>query len=364
MDAIDFIAELWNPRSTEPSRVTPESFRYISEQDAGPLIHWKLSQRAFMDDVPAAMRAELAQLHRDAAILEPFRRAETARVIEALAAAGVPVLVFKGTALAYTCYPEPHLRPRLDTDLLIRTQDASRALDVFEQLHFTAAVRTSGEHVTHQMTYLSPWHALRLAFDVHWKISDPQLFADAFSFADLERDAVAVPSLGASAKTPADVHALLIACVHRVAHHYDQDIVLYLHDIDLLARRLDAAAWERVVALAAAKRIRQVVSRGLRRASDLFGTPVPPAVERSLAVVSDEEPSAAFLARRLRKIDVLRSDLRALTIRERLRLLREHLVPPPAYMLRMYGQNRPAWLPALYVIRIARGAHAWFRPLR
>ena len=32
-------------------------------------------------------------------------------------------LVFKGTALAYTCYPEPSLRPRLDTDLLIRRAD-------------------------------------------------------------------------------------------------------------------------------------------------------------------------------------------------------------------------------------------------
>src|SRR5262249_13906025 len=59
------------------------------------------------------------------AMTELARRAEITRVIEALCSAGMPPLVLKGGALAYTHYPSPALRPRSDTDLLIPS-DARR----------------------------------------------------------------------------------------------------------------------------------------------------------------------------------------------------------------------------------------------
>jgi len=46
------------------------------------------------------------------------RVVELREVLAALAGAGLPVLLLKGAALAYTLYPEPHLRDRSDTDLL------------------------------------------------------------------------------------------------------------------------------------------------------------------------------------------------------------------------------------------------------
>ena len=119
-----------------------------------------------------------------------------------------------------------------------------------------------------------------------------------------------------------------------------------------------------MTAIASAKRIRGVCARGLGLAADLFGTPIPASVSSGLAAVDGIEPSAGYLRGRLRRVDILASDMRALGgWRARARLLREHLLPAPPYVLASYGKPHPSVLPALYVHRIIRGAFKWFRPL-
>lgn len=370
MTAAEALATYLRPRSATASPVPLdlEISSHIREQGVGPLVYRAMREYRLLDAQPAGVRNELARLSREEAILEPFRREEVARMLDALATAGVQALVFKGTALAYTCYPEPWLRPRLDTDLLIRRGDVETACRVFERLGCTRTLRTAGEHVTHQFTYASARHGLDIAFDVHWKLADPQAFADLFSFEELEREARPVPALAPAAMVLCDEHALLVACAHRVAHHYDREILIFLYDIDLLARRLNAPAWDRVAAMATAKRIRHVTLRGLDLASTRLGTPIPnhvrPALADDLTGSTGDEPTRAYLDSGLRKIDILRADLRQLGRRDRLRLIREHLLPPPAFVLRSYGQTWRGLVPILYLIRVLQGATAWFRPLR
>ncbi len=55
-----------------------------------------------------------------------LRERELVAVLAALAEAGVETLLLKGTPLAYTHYPEPALRTRCDTDVLIAAATATR----------------------------------------------------------------------------------------------------------------------------------------------------------------------------------------------------------------------------------------------
>jgi len=175
------------PSAAPAPPLDPSLSSHLRDQGIGPLLRRAMRERGVLDAQPSAIRDELARLAREEALIEPFRRDETERTLDALAAAGVPAIVFKGTALAYACYPDPSLRPSLDTDLLVRRQDVDAASRVFERLGCTRTLRTSGELVTHQFTYVSTRHGLSLAFDVHWKIADPQPFADLFSFDELDR---------------------------------------------------------------------------------------------------------------------------------------------------------------------------------
>lgn len=334
------------------------------QHDLGPLVYQSLRIAGAWDRQTAAVRDAVSRIAASAALVEEVRHEHVRGVIDTLHGAGVAPLVFKGTGLAYRHYPHPWLRPRLDTDLFIPVDQAPAAAAVFERLRLTRALRPVGEHVTHQQTYQTTSQGIGHQYDVHWKLSDPQVFADVMSYDELVRDAVPLPALGPFARTVSDVHALLIACVHRVAHHSNSTSLLWMYDIDLVARALDEAAWNRVAALAAAKQIRQVCGHGLALAQRFFATPVPAHVSAALGASEPIEPTAVYLRDDLRRVDILRSDLQALDWRGRARLLREHLFPSSAYMLRSYQQKQPLLLPALYMHRIIRGASHWFRPLR
>jgi hypothetical protein len=346
-------------------RVDDDLLAAAYRHDVAPLLYRALHDAGVWDRQTGAARDRLAESAREAVLRDEWRVKTDRLVVAMLVSAGLAPLIFKGAALAQTVYPQSWLRSRVDTDLLIREDDRAAAAAVFEDAGFTRVPRPIGDHVTHQFTYIRMAHGIRDEYDVHWKIADPQAFADVVTYDELAARAVPVSSLGLDARAIGAVHALLIACTHRVAHHYDRDTLQFLYDVDLLSRRFDAGAWNEATAIASEKKIRAVFARGLGLAEDLLGTPVPQHVTSALAIAAGErEDSADYLRRDLRRVDILRSDLKVLGWSARVRLLREHLMPPPEYMLASYGTRRAALLPALYVHRIVRGAVKWFRPLR
>jgi hypothetical protein len=336
--------------------------RAADDHGIASLLFAALRRTGAWDRERDAVRHALANMAREAALLDVIRQTDLARVLAAAAAEGIRVLVFKGAALAWTHYDEPWLRSRIDTDLLVRESDARRMSALFERLGYRWDLGAVGEVVTAQFQYVGKRSQMQLAYDVHWRIANPLVFADACSFDELERDSVTITPLGARA--PADVHALIIACIHRVAHHYGDDTLIRLVDIDRLARGLSGNGWERLERVAAEKRVLAVVRRGLERAKRFFDTPVPGGFVEC-APSATVEPCAAYLAARITRVDIMRSDLRALrSWRARARLVREHLFPPAWYMFARSGTTSHLALPRLYAMRIVRGAAAWFRPLR
>ena len=327
-----------------------------------PLLAPHLHQAKTLGQWPASIRERLVEAARNEVIVESLRRREVRRLHVALAAAGVRPLLMKGTALAYLCYPH-RLRPRGDTDLLVRRTDVTWATRALHTLGYRRALQTPGELVMPQMQFVKQERpGITHVCDLHLKIANPQLFAQTLSYDELSARAVDVPGLGAGARALGPVDALLLACIHRVAHHNDCEKLLWIYDIHLLANGMDRATLGHVAARAAEKRIKAVCRRGLSLAHRWFHTEVPDDVMQALASVDAAEPSAAYLGGRLRPMDVVWSDLKAMgRWRDRWQLVREHLFPPGGYMRERYGVSSSLLLPALYLHRGARGACAWLR---
>ncbi len=76
---------------------------------------------------PQVLLDRLAELERSEIAAELFRLAETRMALACLKRAEIPVLVLKGTALAYGLYAKPYLRPRVDTDILLQNAEAAEA---------------------------------------------------------------------------------------------------------------------------------------------------------------------------------------------------------------------------------------------
>ena len=305
---------------------------------------------------------DLAGEMRDAVALEAAREVDVRRLVEALAAAGIRAVLIKGAALAYTHYPRPELRPRVDTDLMIPAEARSRAAAVLESHGYARAVETDGEWCVSQMHFERADAASgRHPIDVHWRISNVLVFADVLTYADLARDAVALPRLGPQAFGPSTLHSLLLACVHRVAHHDNSTQLLWLYDIHVLAEALDDRERDEFVAMAAARRVGAVCAAGLHAAAEAFDGQAGDLAARLDAAPRTIEPTAALLESDRRLVDVLAADIRALDgWPARARLLWEHVFPAPAYMRARYGTSRP--LPWVYLRRIVMGAPKWLRP--
>jgi len=286
-------------------------------------------------------------------------------LLAALEDRGVPCLILKGTALAYSLYRHPHLRPRGDVDLLVPEQRRAAAREVLAALGYEFPNATSGRLVSAEFTAtLVDRYGVVRSVDVHWRLSNAQGFARAASLDALLERAVALPALAPQARGPSPADALLIGCLHRVAHRHGDywygarrhrgDRLIWLYDLHLLAETLDEAQWAEFCRRAAATGLRAVCLDGLRRAQALLGTRVPVQAIGALETGGDEIAAAYLRGGALRW---LATDLRALPDwSSRLRLLAEHAFPPSSYMLARHGRRSPLWLPALYLHRALRGA--------
>ena len=293
-----------------------------------------------------------------------YQEQELRRVVDEFVRAGIPPIFLKGAALGYTIYPDPALRPGADHDMLVRPDESARVRAIFEGLGYEPELQPPGEHIAAQFGFRrTDARAMLYLFDIHLKISNALVYADRLSYEEIRAEAVSMPRLDPRALAPSPGHSLVIACVHRIAHHADTDDLLWLYDIHLLAASLTGAEWERALELAEAKQLCAVVLRGIERADRALGpSPADVPIERLRALASSEPP-APLLGPATRMIDVVLTDFRTLpTSRARLQLIAEHLVPPVSYMRRLYPRCPTPLLPLAYVYRIARGAPKWFRP--
>jgi hypothetical protein len=309
---------------------------------------------AFVEDLRAAAAAETA-----AALAQ---LAELRSVLDALAAAGIDVLLIKGAHLGLSCYRSPGLRPRADTDLLIDERRRDGAWRALLALGYQPLPHVTGDVAfTQRQFWRIDGAGCRHALDVHWRISNPRAFADRLSWAELCRDRVPILRGGPHAFGPSAPHALLLACIHRTAHHHNSERLIWLVDLRLLAASLSPEGWQEVVDTAAAKGISQVVAAGLRAAQELVNAPVPPIVLHQLNLAPAPEPDMEdFVEGRHSAAAVIRSDWRRLHgWRDRVAFLREHLLPAPAYMMEKYGTRSRAVLPLLYLHRVAAGWWRW-----
>ena len=183
---------------------------------------------------------------REAVATELVARRELTQVAATLAATGLHPLVFKGAALAFTHYPFPASRPRVDVDLLMSADAARRAVSIFASLGYAPLPCTSGTFVRSQVSYARvDRYGLTHTLDVHWQISIPQVFANLLSLEELTETAVPLPALGPTVRTIDPAHALSIACIHRVAHHHGHERLIWLYDLHLLAGALRVTEVER-----------------------------------------------------------------------------------------------------------------------
>ena len=226
----------------------------------------------------AGLQAELTRCAHQEVAVELARTVELRAVLAALAQASLPVLLLKGTALAHTLYPQPHLRSRCDTDLLVPSrEDAERAWQVFQTLGYVRPATVVGDWANSELGCYKTSRGLTHALDVHWRWSNRTLFSTRVAFAELAAAAVPIPALGPHARGLGPVHALLLACIHRMANMLagKENRLIWLYDIHRLTQDLTDQQWQQIVILAEERALCGPCFDGLDSARLWFRTTLP-----------------------------------------------------------------------------------------
>jgi len=313
--------------------------------------------------IPEPLHAQLKQITRQQIAWDMLRQRDLSQILDQLSEAGIPYLLIKGAGLAYTHYRHSWLRDRCDTDILFPDQAAfERAWALLEAAGFSRQNTLSGEFVGLQHSCRRPLGpANQQVLDCHIKINDYLFFAEAFDFAELYEYSVAVSQLAASARTLGPVHALLVACIHRVATLPlgDADRMIWLYDMHLLARSLSKNQWVEFFSLARERELCGSCLNSLNAAQRLFPIDTPGQMMNELQDAAKKEPfKPGDDAKRWQYYFQVFRSVRGW--RNKLRLLREHFLPSADYVMRKYQTSNRLILPFLYVHRVFAGLKRYF----
>ncbi len=291
---------------------------------------------------------------------EKMRSVSTGEMLNALHNDfGLDFIVFKGGALAYQHYQEPWLRPRTDTDILISKESKPafhRALNSLEMQKLPAA---EGSQISQQMSYgklLNGKSTINL--DVHWKISNRHAVSNVLDFEEIQENSTTFKIGDTSFRCPSNVHALVLACVHRSGHHYNEERFTWLYDIHLLCASLSKPEWQQILKITKEKQISFITLDALARCQELLNTKVPYFVLEELRMrPMSDEISAELVSGNLTGWKIFWNDFRALAdIKDKFIFVWQTAFPSIGYMREKYSG---AWLITAYLKRAWSGLRKW-----
>ncbi len=307
----------------------------------------------------APMFHEVLDGHR---VFELLHVSELHRLFSALEERETQFIILKGTALAYSVYDAPHLRTRSDTDLLISEADLTTVDGVLRDLGYDTQYGAQMTVASSQRSYsLTDATGLGHTIDLHWRISNRVLFAQAFGWDDLIGNTMHLPRLSDAALSLTPVYQLLHACMHRVCHLATRqyankltasgDRIIWLQDIAMIVRQFDVPMWQTLEQVCRDRGISAVVLDTLHAVCQTFPITIPETVRDALSVAGKREISR-WLITRSRWPGLVVDLLVARHWRSKLILLREAAVPPSEQILALYGRRSRVWLPYLYLLRL------------
>ena len=331
--------------------INPELRERASYHGIGPLLLARAGAKDFQEEARACAMWELRHRH----VLNS--------VLDAFSAAGIRCLLMKGTALAYDLYQEPALRPRGDSDLLIDPSNLEQARHVLrEQGFYAGLLEDASEALTQEPWRIAAPDQSTHDIDLHWQALNGPAMANVIPSESAFEEAVSLPKLGGNAMAVSHPHALLHACVHRAQHilspyfvdgkaYYGGDRLIWLCDIDLLAKAMKHEDWANFIEKAAQGGVAPVCHRALLDATRLLHTPVPHEVMADLEATAGG-PETEYLLSAGRAGRAL-FDVKASGLQGALKYARARLFPAEAFIRAQYPQSQLP-LPLLYLRRIWR----------
>jgi hypothetical protein len=290
-----------------------------------------------VDDLPAEFRAKLRDEFRRNATRNTLLAGEMAHLARLFEAEGVPLLAYKGPALAQQAYGDITLRRFVDLDVIVRRTDARRAGELLQTLGYA---KPEGLTRSHEEFLLRRQHNLAYTRDgglmiveLHWEVAPAHFAAVPVAEGVWER-AASVTLFRTEVRCPSPEDLLLALAVHGTKHLWER--LAWVCDVAALVNSQTAFDWPHVLRRAKESRVERMLELVLRLARALAGAELPEGLfnnphDEVLSALSEEVTAFMFSGTEYVPIGFVRNvrfNLRARArLRERLDYLRFILTP-------------------------------------
>jgi hypothetical protein len=246
-------------------RLIPVLCAYFSRQELMQLAGEKLTSR-----ILDLNRLEIAQN----LVLER----ELQHILHAFNESQLQVLLFKGPSLAYTVYPEAHMRTYHDIDLLIHPDDLPQANELLVRMGYTFYEEyrtnvTNSKRTGFNYMLARPDSWLEIPVELHTAPHPSEIGTD-FDVEALWRKAWHIEVLGESTRTMHPIDHLLYLSWHYRFHGFTR--LLWLYDLVVILRNAGPELdWRELVKTAKKQRLATTLYYCLSWCRDVFGVSIP-----------------------------------------------------------------------------------------
>ena len=309
--------------------------------------------------LPHDLIRQMQASRRISSVSELYNKQNILQTLDILNKNDIRCLILKGSALAYSLYRQPYQRIRGDTDLLIHPQDKPAVDALLIKNGYEKAITVSGKFISHQSTYIKSDKNNQHIYDLHWKLSNRNAFAELFDFDELYQRRETITDLGEGACRLSNCDALLHAIIHYYGHFpADRARLIWIYDIHLLCSHLEADQWEIFLSDCNRKKLDPLAAEALLLTQSTFKTLLPDHVLHELkqsSVTLNKIEQRRLHAKHWSRFEQFKSDWAALTLKQRCLLIKEYALPPGEFILAQNNSNNKLLLPYFYCKRLFLG---------
>lgn len=296
-------------------------------------------------------------------IWEELHRTRIVQLFEKLANAGVEMIVMKGTALAYLHYPDPAVRRRGDTDLLIRAKDRALTRTVLEAAGCFACENPLG--IYFQETWMFDGGAgLHHMIDLHWEPVDHAILQRVVNAQQYWQNPVPVPRLSPHVSAPDKIIMLIHGAINQASHArrgifvdgdrvYGNHRLIWSVDYAHITRSFDREDWERLADYCKTHDAAAIVYAALDGARRDLGMQVPDDIMSQLATHGTKSLTTQYYQSHSVIIDFMLNVRFARTMASRWEMLTSMIFPSRGHLDTKYPQASRWPTYSLHVRRIA-----------
>lgn len=282
-----------------------------------PFLYYQLREEEI--NPPPEIRERLRRGFLASAVKNVRHAEQVGTILDILAEVAVTPVLLKGSALAFSIYPDPACRPMGDIDILVRKDELETCIEALKHQGYTEICPTAAplslrlsqeKHVA-----LSPPDNGGKSLELHWDPFEPPIVRSFRTGTPLDHaanlESIAVEGRLASVFT--SEIAFIHAAMHFAGHQFQPDHHRTLLDLVLLGRSR-AISWESVVRNVRKGGLAIPVGLTLCCLHDELGCEEAAAARQELTVGRMRRSVAMLLAGRIRRVVNGRPALQWLTL--------------------------------------------------